>query len=161
MQPRHVARIDAAFHRLQPVAFLQRLEMKHCSGGTDANSIFRQRRLLLRRSHIGPQHPAALHQRIGFQLDLLAEAALDRLRRHFDALPGMVVFPAVIGAAQPVLLVAAEPERDAAMRAELVDQAVASLGVAEGERAAPRGASRAPAGIRSPASSSAISAGIQ
>ena len=112
----------------------QRLVMKHCLAGTRRELIFGQRRLLLRRSHIGPQHPAALHQRIGFELDLLAEAAFDRLRRHFDALAGMVVFPAVIGAAQPVLLVAAEPERDAAMRAEFVDQAVASLGVAEGEQ---------------------------
>ena len=38
---------------------------------------FRQRRLLLGRAHIGPQHAAALDQRIGRELDLLAEAAFD------------------------------------------------------------------------------------
>ena len=85
-------------------------------------------------SHVGPQDAAALDQRIGCQLDALAVAALDRLGRDFDTLSGDVVFPAMIGAAQPVLLVAAEPERDAAMGAELVDQAVAPLRVAERQK---------------------------
>ena len=65
--------------------------------------------------------------------------------------PVDVVFPAVIGAAQAVLLVAAEPQRHAAVGAELVDQAVAAL-ACRGRRAAARtAASPAPAGIRSPA----------
>ena len=61
----------------------------------------------------------------------LAKPLSARLRRHLDALAGHVEFPAVIGAAQAALLVAAEPQRDAAMGAELVDQAVAALAVAE------------------------------
>jgi len=40
----------------------------------------------------------------------------------------------MIGAAQPALLVAAEPQRDAAMRAELVDEADAILAVAKGDQ---------------------------
>ncbi len=68
------------------------------------------------------------------ELDLAAEAALDRLRGHLDALAGDVVFPAVIGAAQPILLVASEPERHAAMGAELVDHADAPLRVTEGKQ---------------------------
>ncbi len=56
---------------------------------------------------------------------------LDRLRRHVDALAGHVVFPAVIGAAQAVVLVAAEPQRHAAVGAELVHQADAALRIAE------------------------------
>ena len=136
MQERDVARIDAAFHRLQPVAFLQALGMKHCSGGTEREFPFRQRRLLARAApYRSTAPPPRFDQRVGFQLDLLAEAALDRLGRHLDALAGDIVFPAMIGAAQAGLLVAAEPERNAAMRAELVDQAVAPLGVAEREQA--------------------------
>ena len=108
--------------------------MKRAVGRHHGEFPFRQRRLLLGRAHVGPQHAAALDQRIGLQLDLLAEAALLRLRRHVDALAGVVVFPAVIGAAQPVLLVAAEPQRDAAVGAELVGQRVAALGVAPGQQ---------------------------
>ena len=100
----------------------RRFDMKLWLGRHHGEFPLRQRRLLLRRAHVGPQHAAALDQRIGLQLDLLAEAALGRLRRHLDALAGVVVFPAVIGAAQPAVLVAAEPQRDAAVGAELVGQ---------------------------------------
>ena len=65
------------------------------------------------------------------QLDLPGEAAFLGLGGHLDALAGHVELPAVIGAAQAALLVAAEPQRDAAMGAELVDQAVAAAAVAE------------------------------
>ena len=134
VQERDVAGIDAAFHRLQPVAFLQPLRHEAAVGRHHGEFPLRQRRLLLRRAHVGPQHAAALDQRIGLQLDLLAEAALGRLGRHLDALAGVVVFPAVIRAAQAVLLVAAEPQRHAAVRAELVGQRIAALRVAQGEQ---------------------------
>ena len=111
-----------------------RFDMKLRLGRHHGEFPLRQRRLLLGRAHVGPQHAAALDQRIGLQFDLLAEAALGRLRRHLDALAGVVVFPAVIGAAQPVLLVAAEPQRDAAVRAELVGQRIAALRVAPGQQ---------------------------
>ena len=83
-----MAGIDAAFHRLQPVAFLQALGDEGLLRRHRGEFPFRQRRLLLGRAHIGPQHRAALHQRIGLELDLLAEAAFARLRRHVDALAG-------------------------------------------------------------------------
>ena len=130
VQERDVARIDAALHRLQVVALLQPLAVVAMRGRQHRPFELRQRRLQLGRPHVGPEDPAALDQRIGLQLDLLAEAALGRLRRHLDALAGVVVFPAVIGAAQPVVLVAPEPQRHAAMRAELVGQREAALGVA-------------------------------
>ena len=47
---------------------------------------------------------------------------------------GHVVFPAVIGTAQPVVLIAADPERGAAMGAELVDQRIAPLRIAPGQQ---------------------------
>ena len=134
VQERDVARIDPAFHGLQPVALLQPLGDEGLLGRDGGEFPLRQRRLLVGRAHIGPQHRAALHQRVGFELDLLAEAALARLRRNVDALAGHVVFPAVIGAAQAGFLVAAEPERHAAVGAELVDQAVPAVAVAEGEQ---------------------------
>ena len=129
-----MAGIDAAFHRLQPVRFLDALRHEALLGRHLREFPFRQRRLLVGRAHIGPQHAAAFDQRIGLQLDLLAEAAFDRLRRHLDALAGVVVFPAVIGAAQAAFLVAAEPQRDAAMGAEFVDQAEPALAVAKGQQ---------------------------
>ncbi len=134
MQKRDVAGIDAALHGLQPVALLQALGDEGLLGGDGGEFPFRQRRLLIGRAHIGPQHRPALHQRVGLELDLAAEAALDRLGGDVGALPGHVVFPAVIGAAQPPFLVAAEPERHAAVGAELVDQTVLAVAVAEGEQ---------------------------
>src|SRR3954464_13544803 len=91
----------------------------------------RQRRLVFGGPHIDPDDVTQLDARIGRQLDLLAEPARLRLGRHLGALPGHVVLPAVIGAAQPVLLVAPEPERHPAVGTELVDHAHAALGVAK------------------------------
>jgi hypothetical protein len=56
-----------------------------------------------------------------------------RLVQLIDAGTGDVELPAVIDAAQAALLVAPEIERHAAMRAELLDQPDAALGVAEGD----------------------------
>ena len=134
VQERDVAGVDAALHRLQIVALLQPLGVVAMRGRQHRPFELRQRRLQFRRPHVGPQNPAALDQRIGLQLDLAAEAAFGRLRRHLDALAGVVVFPAVIGAAQPVVLVAAEPQRHAAMRAELVGQREPALRVAPGQQ---------------------------
>src|SRR5437588_2433669 len=125
-----MAGVDAALERLQPIAFLDALGDVALLGWNGGEFPLRQRRLPLGRAHIGPQYIAALDQRIGRELDLLAEAAFRGLRGNLDALAGPVVFPAVIGAAQPVLLIAADPQRGAAMRAELVDQRVAPLRVA-------------------------------
>ena len=134
VQERDVAGIDAALHRLEVVALLQPLGVVAMRRRQRRPFEFRERRLQLGRPHVGPQDSAALDQRIGLQLDLLAEAAFGRLRRHLDALAGVVVFPAVIGAAQPVVLVAAEPQRHAAMRAELVGQRESALRVAPGQQ---------------------------
>src|SRR5437588_2058223 len=96
-------------------------------GRYDSELELGERRLLRRITHIGPQNAPPLDQRVGFQLDTLAIAALGRLGRDLDALAGDVVFPAMIGAAQPVFLVAAKPQRNATMRAELINQSITSL----------------------------------
>ncbi len=123
MQPRDVARIDAAFHRLQPVAFLPALGGEGLLRRHAGELPFRLGRPIGLVAHVRPQDVADLDQRVAGELHLLAEAALLRLGRDFDALAGDVVFPAVIGAAEAAFLVAPEPERHAAVGAELVDQA--------------------------------------
>src|SRR5438105_7216559 len=94
-----------------------------------------KRRLQLRWSHVGPEHAAALDQRVALQLHALAELRVAQLGWDLDALAGHVVLPAVIRTAQPVLLVAPEPERYAAVRAELVDESQPVLRVAERDQA--------------------------
>src|SRR4029078_11787021 len=131
VQPLHVAGIDAAFHGLQVIAFLQTLGDKALRR-FDLGPLQRGWRWLhARRAHIGPYDSGLLDTRVGFQLDVLAEAAFFRLRGQVNALPGHVVFPPMIRAAQSALLILPKPERDAAMRAELVHQADATLAVAK------------------------------
>src|SRR6516165_5988693 len=126
--------IDAAFHCLQPVAVLQalrRITPLHRYGGEFE---LRQSRLMLRWTHVGPQHSAPQHQRIGTQPDPRTKSTLLRFRRDLDALAGYIVFPAVIRATQTAFLVTSKPERDATVSAEFVEQAVTPLAVAEGNQ---------------------------
>ena len=134
VQEGDVARIDAALHRLQPIAFLETLRDEALLARHRAEFEFRQIGLAVFRPHIGPQDAAALDERIGGELDLLGVAALHRLRRHHEALAVHVEFPAVIGAAQPAFLVAPEPQRGAAMGAEFVDEPELAVAVAEGDQ---------------------------
>src|SRR5205823_4316364 len=90
-------------------------------------------RTALFRTHVSPQDCAALDARIALETDLAAEGACGRLRRDVDALAGHVVFPAVIGASDAMVLVAPEPQAHAAMCAELVDQARATVAVTKGD----------------------------
>src|SRR5439155_5198777 len=84
--------------------------------------VCRLRRPLLRQPHVRPEHAAALDQWIALQLHALAELRVIQLGWDLNALAGHVVLPAVIRAAESVFLVTPEPERYAAVRAELVDQ---------------------------------------
>src|SRR5262249_20130120 len=111
----------------------------------------RRLRFLLRRSHIDPDLVAAFDAVVSGEFDFLAKAALDRFGRHLDALAGHVVFPAVIGAAQAVFLVAAEPQRYPAMGAEFVHHADTALAVTECDQPLAN-TSRAPAGKPPPQS---------
>src|SRR5262245_51187836 len=111
MQPGDVARIDAALHRLQPIAFLEALGDEALLGLHRREFPFRQWRLMLGRSHIGPQHAAALDQRIGAELDLARKAALLRLGGNLDALAAHIELPAMVRTADAAFLVAAEPQR--------------------------------------------------
>ena len=131
MQEGHVARVDPAFHRLQVIALLQALRGVALFRRNCREFPFGQRRLLVRRAHVGPEHAAALDQRIGLELDLGAETAFLGLGGNLDALARHVVLPAVIRAAQPVFLVASVEERYAAVRAEFVDKAELAAAVSK------------------------------
>jgi len=61
-----------------------------------------------------------------------------RRRRHVDALPVNRELEAMIGAADAVLLVAAEVERRTAVRAEFIDQPDLAVAVAKGKELSPR-----------------------
>jgi len=131
VQDRRVRRVDAAFQRLQPIALLDHLGDVAIGFRRLRPSEFRQRRDLLGRAHIRPHDAAQLAGRIRGDADLVLEVVFLRLVHHVDAGAGHVELPAVIDAAQAAFLVASEIERDATMRAELLDQADAALGVAE------------------------------
>src|SRR6202022_4985458 len=70
--------------------------------------------------------------RISRQVDLVAE--LLGLVHLIDAIAVDVEFPAVIDAAQARFFVASEPQRGAAVRAELVDQTDTALAVAKADQ---------------------------
>src|SRR4029077_2260276 len=129
MQDRGVRRVDAAFERLQPVALLPYLRYVAVGLGNLRPLEGRRRRHLVTRPHKGPDDPAHLGRRIGRQADFVAERL--RLVHLFDAGSVDVELPAVINAAQAGFLVASEPERSAAMRAEFIDQPDPALAVAK------------------------------
>ena len=101
--------VDAAFHRLEPIAFLQPLGGESLIRVDHDEFPLRRRGLLLRRPHICPQDAAAFDQRVGFQFYFLAKTAFLGLGRHIQAFAFHIVFPAMIGATNAAFLIAAEP----------------------------------------------------
>jgi hypothetical protein len=126
-----MAGVDPALHGLQIAALLQALGNEDVSSRQGAPLDFRRSGLLVLRAHIGPHDAPALDARIG--LDAHALAGLRR-RRHVHAFPMTVELQPMIGAAEAVLLVAAEIERRAAVRAEFVDKADLPRGVAKRQK---------------------------
>ena len=131
MQEGEMAGVETTLERLEPVAFLdvpRDVAMRVRNRGPFEVG---ESGLFLRRSHVGPHDAAALDARVGSDADLVHEAAAGRLARHVDALALDVEFPAVIDAAQPAFLVAAEEQGRRAMGTALVQQPDAAGGVAE------------------------------
>src|SRR6266508_4047494 len=81
-----------------------------------------QRRLELRRPHVGPDEAAQLDRGVGLLADLVLEGELFWLVHHVHTATADVELPAVVDTPQPTLLVAAEEQRGAPMRAELVEE---------------------------------------
>src|SRR5262245_58149300 len=118
VQERDVARVDAALHRLEPVALLHPLGGKAVGIGQERPFQVRQGWRRARRPHVGPDQLLA---RVADVADLRAEAAAG-LVRHLEAPAVHPERPAVIHAAHARFLDAAEVERGQAVRAELADQ---------------------------------------
>ena len=93
----------------------------------------RHRLHLLLRAHVRPEDAAALPDGVGLQPDLVPEVAVGRLGRHVDAPAVDVELPAVVGAAEAVLLVAPEEEVGVAVGAEAVDEPDLPGAVPEGD----------------------------
>src|SRR4029077_5925559 len=74
-----------------------------------------------------------LDRRIGGDVDFVEKLVLGRLVHLVDAAAGDVELPAVIDAAQPAFLVAAEEQRGAAVRAIFVQEPDPPLTVAKGD----------------------------
>jgi len=110
MQKAEMRGVDIALERLQPVAFaLHEVDLqigRRHQRGLDR----RQWRRLLARTHIDPDQAIAFGDHIGLSFDLVFEVLMRRRVRHIDAIALRVVFPAVIDAADAVLLVAAEEQ---------------------------------------------------
>ena len=132
VEDRHVRRVDAAFERLQPTALLDDFRDMAVAGWHPGEGERWRWRHLLSRPHKGPHDAAQLEGRVVLDVDLVGEAVFAGLVHLIDTVAVNVVFPAVVDAAQAALFVPAEPQRDAAVRAELVEQADPPLGVTEG-----------------------------
>jgi hypothetical protein len=134
MQNRRVRGVDAALERLEPVALLD--HFRHVAVGCRRlrPGELGQGRLEIRRAHVRPDDAAQLDRGIGRLADLVLEGELFRLVHHVHAAAADVELPAVVDAPQPALLVTAEEQRGAPMRAELFEESDAPLGVTKGHQ---------------------------
>src|SRR6516225_9284660 len=126
-----VAGVDATLHGLQIVALLQPLRDEDMAYWQIAPFDAGWRRFLFLQPHKRPDDAGAFDAGITF--DPHRGAGLRR-GRHVHAVAEAVEFEAVIGAADSVLLVSAEVERSAAMRAEFADQSGFAIGGAKSKK---------------------------
>ena len=126
--------VQSALGRLRPVALLQSLRDIAMRRGQQRELDLRQlRRHARSRAEVRPDELAELARRIGLDADLAVIRRAGRHVRHLDATALHVVLPAVIDAAQPAFLIAAEEKIRATMRARRLDQPDAASRITEGE----------------------------
>src|SRR5215208_5580220 len=133
VQERDVTGVDAAFHRLQEIALLQPLAHEAVAVRNDRPLQLGQRRAQLRWTHVRPDKTAALLRRIRDRVDLVLEIRLRRLVRHVETVSVDIELPAVVDAAQPRLLISAEEQGCAAVRAVVLNEANLASGVAKSD----------------------------
>ncbi|MGY4461012.1 hypothetical protein ACVWYI_004972 [Bradyrhizobium sp. LB13.1] len=141
VQHRHVVGIGHVLEMLEPVAGDDRRTTAADRGivGFDELAVIhglqafvsRQHRAFLGRAHIGEDQPVALLDRIPGLAHIVLVLAAVRLAGLLQAVTFGVELPAVIAAADAVLLDLAVVERGAAMAAARVQQADAAVLVAE------------------------------
>ena len=115
--------VDVALERLQPVAFALDEEHVALVLGQQDRLEARQRRRRLALAHVGPDQAVALEHLVALRLDPLGERLVGGNVRHVDAVAVDVELPAVVGAADALVLVAPEEQRRAAVRAAMIEDA--------------------------------------
>ena len=129
-----VGGVEVALEALDPVALLHHdAGFKDLVYGEGVDLELGEGRGRLEGAHVGPDHPVDLIAGVGDGADLVHEVAFGGLVGHVEAGAGDVVLPAVVVAAEPALLVAAEEERRAPVGAVLGDEADVAVGIAEGD----------------------------
>src|SRR5215207_7550644 len=121
MQARAVGGIDRAFEHLGPIARDMHLHDGYTRGGSGRPDGRIELAEFFRGTHVGPDEAAALARRIGFLLAINLEPAAFRFAGLVDDIAVNIELPAVIEAAQPAFLVAAEGERGTAVDAVLTE----------------------------------------
>src|SRR6185312_7108337 len=94
--------------------------------GNEQRLEHRHRRCFRARPHVDPDETSLLPHLVSFGADLLLEVLRGRHVRHFEAAAFDVELPAVIDAADAILLVAAQEQRSATMRALMIEDADAT-----------------------------------
>ena len=132
VQEAHVRGVDVPFQCLQPVAVA--LQAPDLGVGHQVGLDQRQRRRLGAVAHVDPDEAIALGRAVGARPHLVLEVFFRRHVGHFDAAAVDVELPAVVDAAQAAILVAAEEQAGAAVRAAVVHDAHAAGAVAKGDQ---------------------------
>jgi len=118
-------RIHRVLHRLQPVAAqgLINLQFSHSIPARE-HVPSGQQRFFLRRSQVGEQEPRQFLHGVRRLRDFIFETGLGIFERLFQTLAAGVVLPAMIGAADAILLDKSVVKRHAAVGAVLGDESV-------------------------------------
>ncbi len=153
-------RVDIAFEALEPVGFALEQGDGQILFRNEQRLVHRQRRRFGPRAHVNPDQAGLFAHPIAFCANLFLEILRRGDVRHFEAVAIHVELPAVIDAADAVLLVTAEEQRGAAVRASVIHHANPAGGVAKRDELPLRAASAA-SDRRRAVSSEEAAAGIQ
>ncbi len=131
MQKAEMRGVDVAFERLQPIAVtLSQGDVAVVRLGHGRLDI-RQGRRRCALSHIDEHQAAALGGLVCGRLYARGISGLVRQVRLIEAIAVHVEFPAVISAANAVVLIAAQEQRGQTVRAQMIHDADAAAGIAE------------------------------
>ena len=132
MEKAQVRGVDVAFERLQPIALaVGQRDVSVVGVSGDGGFDLGEGRRLGALAHVDEHHPAALGGLVGLGLHARWIFVLVGQVGLIEAIAVDVELPAVIGAADAVILVAAEKQRRQAVRAEMIHDADAAGRVAE------------------------------
>jgi hypothetical protein len=132
MEKAQVRGVDVAFERLQPIALaVGQGDVSVVGVAGDGGFDLGEGRGFGALAHVDEHHPAALGGLVGFGLHARGILVLVGQVGLIEAIAVHVELPAVIGATDAVILVAAEEQRRQAVRAEMIHDADAAGRVAE------------------------------